>query len=504
MEESDWKSGPRRWGELRFSVVGSLVSSPPMAGELGSALEDLSHKQWRHPGTGDVITFGVSSIERWYYLARNSDDPIAALTAKVRKDRGRNWAMSLPLIEELGRQYQFHTSWSYQLHRDNLVVLCEERPAELGRAPSTSTVRRRMVERGWKRLKQSRRLTPGQKKALERLEKREVRSYEAGYVHQLWHYDFHEGRRKVVLPDGSYHTPILLAILDDRSRYCCHIQWYLAETAEDLFHGLSQAYIKHGLPRSEMHDNGSAMRAAEMVNGAKKTGIESLPTLPYSPYQNGKQETFWEVVEGRLMAMLERVDPLNLQFLNRATLAWAEREYNRTIHSELKVSPLERMLEGPTVSRPSPSLEVLRQRFTRRRGYTQRQSDGTVSIEGVRFEIPNRFRAIRKLFVGYRKWDQSVAHIFDERTGEPIARIFPIDQERNAGRRRRSLEPLDESSPTPESETPDPVPPLLRKLLAEYAATGLPPAYLPKDEIVAPSADDGDDGDDGDQQGEKS
>ena len=97
-----------------------------------------------------------------------------------------------------------------------------------------------------------------------------------------------------------------------------------------------------------------------------------------------------------------------------------------------------------------------------------------------------------------------MAYIFDERTGELIVRIFPIDQERNAGRRRRSLEPLDESSPTPESETPDPVPPLLRKLLAEYAATGLPPAYLPKDEIVAPSADDGDDGDDGDQQGEKS
>jgi hypothetical protein len=25
--------------------------------------------------------------------------------------------------------------------------------------------------------------------------------------------------------------------------------------------------------------------------------------------------------------------------------------------------------------------------------------------------------------------------------------------------------------------------PLLRKLIADYAATGLPPAYLPKDEI---------------------
>jgi hypothetical protein len=32
------------------------------------------------------------------------------------------------------------------------------------------------------------------------------------------------------------------------------------------------------------------------------------------------------------------------------------------------------------------------------------------------------------------------------------------------------------------SET-DPLPALLRKWLADYAATGLPPAYLPKEEI---------------------
>jgi hypothetical protein len=30
----------------------------------------------------------------------------------------------------------------------------------------------------------------------------------------------------------------------------------------------------------------------------------------------------------------------------------------------------------------------------------------------------------------------------------------------------------------------DPIPPLLRKLLADYAATGLPPAYIPKEESM--------------------
>lgn len=60
---------------------------------------------------------------------------------------------------------------------------------------------------------------------------------------------------------------------------------------------MSQAYLKRGLPRSEMHDNGSAMRAAEIVAAGKRLGIEHRPTLSYSAYQKGKQEKFWDVVE---------------------------------------------------------------------------------------------------------------------------------------------------------------------------------------------------------------
>jgi transposase InsO family protein len=489
MADDNDRSSPRRWAELRFSVIGPLLTRPPGPGELGAAVEELSRQRWLHPGTGDLVNFGASTIERWYYQARAADDPLAVLTAKVRKDRGTSRAVNDLLLAELRKQYKLHSSWSYQLHRDNLAVLCEANPEDLGSSPSTSTVRRRMVDRGWRKRKKRRNPTPGQKKAEERLEKREVRSFEVSHVHLLWHFDFHVGHRRVVLPDASYHTPVLLAILDDRSRLCCHIQWYLAENSENLFHGLCQAYLKRGLPRSQMHDNGSAMKAAEIERGAQRSGIKPEPTLAFSPYQNGKQETFWETVEGRLMAMLERVEPLELSFLNRATLAWAEYDYNRAIHSELGTTPLERMLEGPDVSRRCPDLEVLRQRFVRVGRRTQRRGDGTISVEGVRFELPNRFRSFDRVRVGYRKWDLSMAYLIDERTDEAIARIYPVDKERNANCRRRSLEPLDEPVKPLGDESIDPVPPLMRKILADYAATGLPPAYLPKDELVAAGDD---------------
>ena len=492
------KASPRRWAELRFLVVGPLLAHPPPAGQLRAALEERSKLLWPHPVTGDLVSFGVSTIERWYYLALDADDPIAALTSRVRRDRGTPRAMSPALLKALEQQYRQYPSWSRQLHLDNLVVLCEQDPERMGKAPSLSTVRRRMVDKGMDRHREPRDPTEGQKLAAQRLERREVRSYEASHVHLLWHYDFHQCSRRVVLADGSYVTPWLLGILDDCSRLCCHLQWYLAESAENLFHGLSQAYLKYGLPRSEMHDNGAAMRAAEIVGGAKRLGIEQYPTLPYSPYQNGKQEHFWTTVEGRLMEMVRKREPLELAELNRMTVAWVEMDYNRAVHSELGQSPIERVLQGPDVSRKSPSFDDLRQRFVRTRHARVRRSDGTISLHGVRFEVPSRLRTLTRLLVGYRRWDLSSALVLDERTEQTICRLFPLDKQRNASGRRRTLEPLDDTS-TDLDHDPEPdntLPPLMEKILRDFAATGLPPPFVPKDELPTKPQDSGDNDDD--------
>jgi putative transposase len=40
-----------------------------------------------------------------------------------------------------------------------------------------------------------------------------VRSFEADYVHGLWHLDFHHGSRKVITREGRWVTPVLLGVL---------------------------------------------------------------------------------------------------------------------------------------------------------------------------------------------------------------------------------------------------------------------------------------------------
>jgi hypothetical protein len=268
-----------------------------------------------------------------------------------------------------------------------------------------------------------------------------------------------------------------LTILDDRSRLGCHAQWYLSEGAEELAHGLGQGFQKHDLPRALMTDNGSAMIAAETVQGLSRLSIVHETTLPYSPYQNGKQESFWGQVEGRLLAMLEDVPDLTLRQLNEATLAWLEMEYNRKTHSELGQSPLQVYLQARGVARPCPSTQDLQRAFTTEVRRTVRRSDGTITLEGVRFEIPSRYGHFPWITLRYASWDLSTVYLTDPKSGAVLSRIYPLDKQRNAqGQRARRASGPDSSAPPPPTMAP-----LLQKLLKDYATTGLPPAYLPKD-----------------------
>ena len=69
----------------------------------------------------------------------------------------------------------------------------------------------------------------------------------------------------------------------------------------------------------------------------------------------------------------------------------------------------------------------------------QRLTDGTVSIEGVHFQIPMKFRHMERLTLAYARWDLSEASIVDPNTREIIVDIFPVDKTRNSSMKRPNL-----------------------------------------------------------------
>ena len=433
----------------------------------------LAAKAWRHPVSGMDVRFGVSTLERWYYAARRKSDPVAALRNRLRGNIGRFPSLSPMVIDALRAQYREHPGWTVQLHVDNLRVALAGADSPV---PSYPTIRRYLKANAMFRQARPRRATEGALLARDRLARLEVRSFEVEHVGALYHLDFHHGKRPVLTRAGAWVKPLLFGCIDDRSRLICHLQWYLDESTQSLVHGLSQAFMKRGLPRALMTDNGAAMMAEEFTAGLASLGIVHQPTLPYSPYQNAKQESFWGRLEGRLMAMLEGEATLTLELLNQATQAWVEQEYHRSVHSEIGETPLSRYLAGPNVARPCPGSFELLGAFRIELARRQRRSDATVSLAGRRFEIPARYRHLERVHLRYARWDLSRVDLVDPRSGTVLCPVKPLDKSANADGERRTLDPLAlDASPTPSSG----IAPLLRQLLADYAATGLPPAYLP-------------------------
>ena len=59
MTPADSSSTGALWARFRFSIVGSLLSSPPARGMLKAAISDLAAKTWSHPVTGRDAHFTV-------------------------------------------------------------------------------------------------------------------------------------------------------------------------------------------------------------------------------------------------------------------------------------------------------------------------------------------------------------------------------------------------------------------------------------------------------------
>ena len=110
---------------------------------------------------------------------------------------------------------------------------------------------------------------------------------------------------------------------------------------------------------------------------------------------------------------------------------------------------------------------------------TQRLSDGTVSLDGRRFEVPSQFGHLEHLQLRYARWDLSCVDLVDKRTGVVLCPLYPLDKTANAsGKRRVRTNPM---APAPQPSDRGEMAPLLKKLLVDFAATGLPPPYLPSE-----------------------
>jgi hypothetical protein len=69
----------------------------------------------------------------------------------------------------------------------------------------------------------------------------------------------------------------------------------------------------------------------------------------------------------------------------------------------------------------------------------QRRSDGTVSLDGQRFEIPSRFRHLSELHLRYARWDLSRVDLVDARSGAILCPVRPLDKAAKESRENKLI-----------------------------------------------------------------
>ena len=113
---------------------------------------------------------------------------------------------------------------------------------------------------------------------------------------------------------------------------------------------------------------------------------------------------------------------------------------------------------------------------------TQRRSDATVSVEGVRYQVPKPWRHLRELSLRVARWDLASVDLVDARSGERLSTLYPLDKHRNAQGLRQRTEPGDDDGGTSAPAAAQQPAPLLQRILDEQAATGVPSAWVPQTE----------------------
>ena len=484
MQDDERDRSRTSWARLRFAVVGPLLAAPPARGELQAEIARLAEKSWRHPRTGEPVRFGRSTIERWLYAARTSRDPVGALARAVRRDRGSRPSLPLALRTVLRQQYEEHPTWTVRLHYDNLPARLAESP-ELRELPLPSyhSVPASCAPRV---------------------------SFASG--HPPWRRPAGGGpprhrRLRGAQLRGGAHPRALARRLPPRLAQGAHGGRRLGHASagvlprRPLAPGLPSPVVPRGdgrVLRPRAHPGDLEARSPARAPDRQRAGdarrrdprrarqaSASCTTArsPMPPTRTPSRRSSGHRWRDGSWPCSKASHDLTLERLNEATQAWVELEYHRRLHSRARLHTARALPRRAEPRAPEPLARGAAARLSRRgRAHPAPQRRHPLAARpplrgaGALPPPPAPPPAVRHLGPLSRR-SRRPGHRGDPGTALPA---------RQAQQRRRAAAPhhSERGGARVESRADAPasgMAPLLAELLAQYAATGLPPAYLPKE-----------------------
>jgi len=354
----------------RYQVISPYLAMEPKRGQKRKMLEDLASRSWAGPD-GEPFQVAAETIRMWVYRFRQHG--LEGLRDKERAQQGIQalTPQQVELICDLKREVP-------ERSLDRIITIAEGTKLVEPGVLRRSTVHRALRSRG---LSARKGRTPDTK---------DLDRFEADVPNDLWHSDLLVGPW---LPDpdrpGKVRRAYLYAFLDDHSRLLLHGRFSFKGDLPALELVFRRAVQRWGLPRRVYYDNAQVYRSGHMKQIVATLGIHRIVfTRPRRPMGNGKIEALNRLIRSAFIAELKASKITTLDALNEAFVAWADLDYNRKIHGETHMTPLDRWREAADQARYVDD-EMLRQAFLWKENRTPDKT-GVFSLLGVRYQVSAR------------------------------------------------------------------------------------------------------------------
>jgi hypothetical protein len=156
---------------------------------------------------------------------------------------------------------------------------------------------------------------------------------------------------------------------------------------------------------------------------------------PYEPEGKGKLERFHRTFREQFLTEVEPGKLSCLRELNERLWAWLEHVYHRRIHSGLDKTPLERWRDDLVHVRPLGFIATKIDDIFYHRIKRKVRKDGTVSWEGMRFEVA--YEQVGEEVMLVIDPHANIALRIESLFGDDLGAVTPLDMQANLNRKRQ-------------------------------------------------------------------
>ena len=384
MEAKVMKAEQEAVAMFRFAVIAPLVCRQfETEAQKREARVEVLAKQWKHPD-GSMRQVAERTLRFW--LARYKKSGLDGLydgERKPRKNKGQCKVLPAELLdaaEGLRREVPSRSVRQLLEHLKaggfDVAGVCER------------TLSHHLKQRGLTR------------KKLERGDGYFQR-WEQQYANDLWQGDTAHGP---YLPDPSNPNKLkktkLIAFIDDASRLCTHAEFYFDEKLPSMIDTFSKALLKRGRPARLLLDNAFIYHSATLASmcaqlpmelgftnsGHEQEAVKISHCTPRRPQGKGKIERWNRTVKQGFYPEVQRAGVTTLEELNNHFQGWLEKEYQRRMHEELGMTPLERWQKDASRIRAVSPEEIRRALMLRARRRVH-ENTCTVFLESEEYQV---------------------------------------------------------------------------------------------------------------------